>query len=235
MPECQSTNDEVSRLYADKAEMNGVVVVTDHQTAGRGQRGNTWESEAGLNLTFSVLLKPTFLGVQNQFLLNVISSLALIDFLKDHQVMDVKIKWPNDIYVQSKKISGILIENQINGNKLKTAVVGIGLNVNQEFFDNINATSLKLITNQEQHLSTSLIHLLEKIESRYLMLRSGNFQSLIQTYTQLMYWRGVLHTFVSNNQQFDGIIQGIDDQGQLVIDVEGKGKKFGIKQVVYVK
>lgn len=234
MPQCQSTNTEAIRLSADKAVNEGIVVVTDQQLAGRGQRGNVWETQPGMNLTFSVVLHPTFLRLQDQFLLNIATSLAISDFLK-HIGIDSWIKWPNDVMVGQQKICGILIENQLNGNKLAKSIVGIGLNVNQEQYNVPTATSLKLITGRAYDLSTLLTALLEKLEARYLMLRSGNIQKLTSLYEAVMYWKGEEHTFEANGIQFTGEICGIDSQsGELCIRVKDEIEKFGIKQVAYL-
>lgn len=234
MPECPSTNDEVRRLYADKADLNGAVMVTDHQTAGRGQRGNRWEATSGLNLTFSVMLRPAFLRLQDQFLLNVIASLALAELLADLGI-EAKIKWPNDVMIEERKISGILLENQVSGNKLQYSIVGIGLNVNQEHFNIPTATSLKQCTGNTHHLASLLSLLLEKLEVYYLMLRSGQNTKLLTEYERRMYWRGEKHSFATNNLNFTGEIHGIDQStGALCMLVDGEQKKFEVKQVVYL-
>src|SRR5690349_7854438 len=146
MPECHSTNDEASRLIESSSHVvEGTVVITDSQTSGRGQRGNTWITEPGKNLTFSLLMKPTFLNAQDQFLLNKAFSLGLYDYLNATLQATVKIKWPNDMVVNDKKICGILIENQIQGQNIQNSIVGIGLNVNQENFSIPTATSMKVL------------------------------------------------------------------------------------------
>lgn len=234
MPQCQSTNSEAIAMCTNTAVMEGTVIVTDHQLAGRGQRGNTWESSEGMNLTFSIILNLTFLRLQDQFLLSIITSLAIHDFLTALGV-DSKIKWPNDVLVGEKKICGILVENQVNGDKLTNSIVGIGLNVNQEHLPIATATSLKQITNKEYDLSILLSALLEKLEARYLMLRSGNFAKLISLYETQMYWKGDERNFSANGINFSGAICGVDSSsGQLCIRTNDEIKKFGIKQVAYL-
>ncbi len=234
MPQCQSTNSVAIEMCSDKAVMEGTVIVTDHQLAGRGQRGNTWQSDSGMNLTFSVILNPVFLRLSDQFLLNVISALAISDFLMELGT-HAKIKWPNDVMVGENKISGILIENQVNENKIKHAIVGIGLNVNQEHLPIEAATSLKQITHQEYELSILLSVLLEKLEARYLLLRSGKYETLMASYESLLYWKGAEHTFSSNGKNFKGEICGVDsNSGHLCIQTKNEIIKFGIKQVAYL-
>lgn len=234
MPQCQSTNSEAIGMCSNKAVMEGTVIVTDHQLAGRGQRGNTWQSDEGKNLTFSVILNPTFLRLQDQFLLSIITSLAINDFL-DALGVNSKIKWPNDVMVGEKKICGILVENQVNGNKLTNSIIGIGLNVNQEHLPIGTATSVKQITSKEYDLSILLTSLLEKLEARYLMLRSGNHSTLITRYESLMYWKGEEHSFSANGLNFRGEICGVDsNSGQLCIRTTDETIQFGIKQVTYL-
>lgn len=234
VPECHSTNSEAILLTDDNSIGDGTVVVTNNQLSGRGQRGNVWNAQPGKNLTFSIILKPSFLGAQSQFLLNIVISLALHDFLLDHGVPSPKIKWPNDILVDGKKISGILIENQVKGNKITNSIIGVGLNINQESFPYSSATSLKSITNEEYDLSASLIKVLEKIEARYLVLRSGNQKLLVENYESHMFWRGEQHSFFANEKNFQGVIKGLARGGQLEIETENGLMNFGIKEVKYI-
>lgn len=139
LDEAASTNDEV------RSRGVGGVVVARRQSAGRGQRGNTWSSAAGQNLTFSMLLDTSFLPAAGQFLLSEVVALAVVDALASFGVTAM-VKWPNDIYVDSRKIAGILIENDIRGERLWRSVVGVGLNVNQTTFpaELPNPTSMRL-------------------------------------------------------------------------------------------
>eukprot|EP01137_Pigoraptor_chileana_P015025 Opistho-2@5140 len=108
-----------------------MVIITDNQTAGRGQRGNVWEASIGENLTFSLILKPNFLKASEQFQLNVAVSLGVLDCLSEYIDEDLKVKWSNDIYFQNQKMGGILIENTLQGYQIGYSVIGIGLNINQ--------------------------------------------------------------------------------------------------------
>ena len=149
----KSTNHYLDNLEPTPAE--GRVIMTTNQTGGVGQQGNVWESEAGKNLTFSLLLKPTFLPIASRFMLTKAISIAILDFLKQELPdQEVYIKWPNDIYFKNKKIAGILIKNEIKGMMMGTSIIGIGLNVNQESFDeNLpNPISMKMITGKDYDL-----------------------------------------------------------------------------------
>src|SRR5882757_1221638 len=125
VPECHSSNTLLYELNDSSPLPEGTVVITDNQTAGRGQRGNIWETDPGLNITFSLLLKPGFLAAKNQFRLNMAVSLAVAEGLKRYVSSEVKLKWPNDIFISNKKIGGILIENQLQGMSLSESIVGV--------------------------------------------------------------------------------------------------------------
>jgi len=241
MPECHSTNDEASRLIESSNVLEGTLVITNHQTAGRGQRGNTWVSEAGKNLTFSLLIKPSFLPVKDQFYLNMAISLGLIDYLSAALKAEVKIKWPNDIIVSDKKICGILIENHVHGQHIPHIIVGIGLNVNQIFFSISTATSMTLQKGGEFLLEQVLPDLLGCLETRYLQLRSGNFEELNRAYHSLLYWIGEKHFFSTTSQsppiggEFEGTITGVDELGKLKVETEQGTRTFGVKEVGFIK
>lgn len=135
-----STNIHLTQLAQDNNLPEGTVVNAAFQTHGKGQRNNSWEAEKGMNITFSVLYKPHFLPLSKHFLLSKAISLGVFDYL-NCICAEVKVKWPNDIYVGNKKIAGILIENSIKGNNIYQSVIGIGININQSNFSTLNATS----------------------------------------------------------------------------------------------
>ena len=143
LPECHSTNEEAQSLLNDQL-IEGTTIITTNQKKGKGQRGNVWESEPGQNATFSTILKPKFISPANQFLLHLISSLAIHDALFPILGKKMKIKWPNDIYYNDFKICGVLIENTIRGNRIEYAIIGIGININQTNFEHPNISSLKM-------------------------------------------------------------------------------------------
>jgi len=235
MPECHSTNDEASRLLQTRKSSEGTVIVTHHQTAGRGQRSNTWESDPGKNLTFSILLKPHFILAKDQFYLNICISVGLAEYLSEALSETVKIKWPNDILVKDKKLCGILIENHISGQQIQNSIVGIGLNVNQEKFVIEKAGSMKQMTGREFVLEVELQKLLEKIESRYLLLREGQTQKLFSDYLSQMYWLREKHVFSTFQKELEGIIIGVDEIGRLLIEMEDGVEVFGVKEVEFLR
>lgn len=229
VPECHSTNSEALKLLQSNAQVAaGTVIITDNQTAGRGQRGNTWESEAGKNLTLSIILKPTFLHPKDQFQLNIAVSLGLYDYLTS-QVTHVKIKWPNDMMLGDQKACGMLIENQISGQQIQSCIIGIGLNVNQESFSLPTATSMAIKKGHAFELNEAFAELLQRVEARYLQLRSKI--NLKEEYVAALYGAGEKRSFKSGDEVFEGMISGIDSAGLLEVKV-GEGKRyFNLKQI----
>jgi BirA family transcriptional regulator, biotin operon repressor / biotin---[acetyl-CoA-carboxylase] ligase len=235
VPECHSTNTLALQLSQNPSMAEGTVVITNNQTAGRGQRGNTWESAPGMNLTFSVILRPAFLAVQDQFYLTIAASLALYDYLRAKTGDTIAIKWPNDILVHEKKICGILIENQIQGPRFIAAVAGIGLNVNQPHFNTGTATSIRQIIYADTDLETALHALLEHFEARYLQLRQQDYQALQAEYLSRLYARNERRTFSADETTFEGAIQGVDESGRLGVETPSGLKYFGIKEISFLR
>jgi BirA family transcriptional regulator, biotin operon repressor / biotin---[acetyl-CoA-carboxylase] ligase len=209
------------------------VVITANQTAGRGQRGSTWQSEPGMNLTFSVILKPTFLSIKNIFYLNVFSALAVHDYVAEKGCPRVFIKWPNDIYVNEKKLGGILVENQLKGNELNCTVVGIGLNINQQRFDVDIASSMSNMLGRQFELQEELEILLSIIEARYLQLRQNKLSALMEDYLRVLYWLNEMHSFSANGDVFEGTICGVDQSGKLRVRINGEERLYGVKEIGY--
>lgn len=236
LPSCQSTNDEASALIVQTDPAEGTLVITDNQTAGRGQRGNQWEAQSGQNLTFSLILKPSFLTATEQFWLNMAISLGIYDTLQPLVGNSLRIKWPNDIYVADQKLGGILIENTLHGYGIAWSIVGIGLNVNQTEFGYSTATSLQLQAPlpNTYDLPGLLGRLCETLEQRYLQLRSGNRDTLKINYLQILYRFQEEHGFESEGHFFRGIIIGVDDTGRLAIADDGKVRYFGFKEVSFL-
>lgn len=235
MPECHSTNDEALQLFRAGKGVEGLVVITNSQTSGRGQRNNTWESEPGKNLTFSILLTPHFLLAKDQFYLTICISSAIAEYLKETFGEAVKIKWPNDLMVGDRKVCGILIENQLSGQQIQSCVVGIGLNVNQKKFDSEKASSMKHLSGREFSLTDELPKILEKIEARYLMLRQGQTQKLKSEYLSQMYWIRETHVFSAFENEFEGMITGVDEIGRLCVTMKECVKVFGVKEVQFLR
>lgn len=241
LPSCQSTNDIMSQLLQEGNLLEGQLVWTLHQTAGRGQRGNSWEAAAGQNLTFSILLKPSFLKASEQFALSTATALALKKGLDSFlpQSSPILLKWPNDLFVGDKKLGGILIENQLRKSHLEAAVVGVGINVNQRGFEHDRATSLSIITQQEHELPAVLEKILHCLEQYYLMLKARQYTVLRKQYHQALYasgkW-GVYEDLRGNTpKMFNGKIRGVDLLGRLCIEKQsGDIDAFAMKEVKMV-
>jgi BirA family biotin operon repressor/biotin-[acetyl-CoA-carboxylase] ligase len=237
VPECHSTNTLALQLCQQPSTPEGTVVITNNQTAGRGQRGNSWEAQPGMNLTFSILLKPVFLDLKDQFYLNMIISLGIHDYLVTKKISNSHIKWPNDVMVGRKKLCGILIENQIQGSRFTNSVAGVGININQQNFTNDTATSLSIVTGTEYILQDELEQLLQKIEARYLQLRQNSHAKIKSDYLNALYWKGETHQFASHGESFSGVIQGIDDAGRLNVQRSDthEVKSFDLKEISYLQ
>lgn len=233
VPECHSTNTIALQFTQKPSATEGTVVITDHQTAGRGQRGNFWEAEPGMNLTFSIIFKPFFLPAREQHFLTIMTSLAVRDYLLSRIAEPVSIKWPNDILIDNKKVCGILIENQVQGPQIMSTVAGIGLNVNQTEFGIDKTTSLKLLTQTVTPLNEALETLLSCIEGRYLQLRQQKYDGLMKEYLDCLYWRNEKHIFSSGNMNFEGTIESIGEDGGLLIRTDEGIRSFQVKELVF--
>ncbi|MDR2650768.1 MAG: biotin--[acetyl-CoA-carboxylase] ligase, partial [Prevotellaceae bacterium] len=226
--ETESTND-LAHAAVNNNEPNGTVFVADNQTKGRGQRKNVWESEPFKNLTFSVILYPNFLKVEEQFLLSKAISVAIVDLLKECG-LSATIKWPNDIYVGDKKITGILIENNIIGSRIVSSIVGVGLNVNQRIFvsDAPNPTSIAIELNKEFDRKTLLERLLFLFEQRYKSLAERDYYELEKAYFSHLYHNDGFYSYTSGENKFDAKIIGISNIGELLLETtNGEQRKFG--------
>ncbi len=232
-----STNAHLMELLDSSDIEEGTVVWVDEQTQGKGLQDNTWESEIGKNLTFSIALHPSFLEPSSQFQLSKMISLALIDFLQQKYPSDLwKIKWPNDIYFDKRKIAGILIENKIIGNEYDTAIVGVGLNINQkEFFSSApNPVSLIQVSGKEYDLQESIQELFTCIAIRYSQLQKqpaliddDYLKNLLQFQTWAKY--KYLHT------EIKGCITGVDMYGYLQIETSNnKYLSCDLKEIKYL-
>lgn len=193
------------------------IIITRDQINGRGQNTNKWESERGKNLTFSILLKPHFIKISNQFLITQVLSLGIYDYLSKY-IKDVFVKWPNDIYVKKNKICGVLINNKLIGREFSFSICGIGLNVNQTSFDfALNPTSMKLESNVEFKIEDVLIELLNCIQNRYNRLKYNKISDFKNEYiTKLLYYN-VWHDYEYNNIKIEAKIVDVNEFGHLVL------------------
>jgi len=234
LPHCHSTNDVARALDKSGKLKEGTVVMTDYQEKGKGQQGNVWASEDGKNLLFTLLLKPDEWPASRQFYLNALVSLALLRTVRSYlSQAKVEIKWPNDIYVNDRKIAGILIETTIKGAILESAFCGIGLNVNQAHFAIPTATSFSMESGEIFDREEILQNLLLTLEQAY-PLQEANLGALFTHYQQHLRWRNELRHFRIDNQEKKGTIQGVDEAGKLVLLTEEGLQTFGMKEVQYL-
>jgi len=182
--EIDSTNSE-ARRHLDHA-MEGTVWTASFQTNGRGQYTRRWESNKGLNLLATLLLRPVFLPANRQFLISKCTALAICDFLVTLD-LSPRIKWPNDIYIGSNKICGILIEHQLSGNNLTSSIIGFGMNINQTQFQGApKPTSIALETGVQHNVDVILAQVLQEIQKWYQTLRDGNSGKIDRSYDKLL-------------------------------------------------
>lgn len=233
-----STNHyAISEIKANDLE-EGTVIFAHGQSEGRGQMGTVWESNYGENILLSIVLKPIDVLPLKQFILNKIIALAVFDFIKKELPnQKVSIKWPNDIYVNQQKIAGILIQNILVGPIISASVVGIGINVNQiKFSENLNATSMKMVSNQDFDIINILPNLFNCVENWYLKLQNRDNFIIDHHYLSHLYLKGVLSKYKrQNGDTFDGVILGIDEMGKLKVEVDGVVELFDLKEIGFWK
>lgn len=240
-----STNSALREALADQtmgALPEYFTIVAAYQLAGRGQQGNSWESEAGKNLLFSTLLHPEFLNPKNQFLLSQIVSLALVNLLEQYAPEEpFSIKWPNDIYWKERKICGILIEHTIQGESLSDSIVGVGLNVNQKEFPDYlpNPCSLIQIIGIENDLNECLIRLMSSLRRLYESLREGDplvIAKLEKQYHRALYrGDGKLYPFRDAGGAFKARILRVEEGGRLwLVRENGTEQGYLFKEVEFL-
>lgn len=231
-----STNDYAKKLLGENRPPEGTLITARSQTKGRGQAGSKWQAAAGLNITASIVLYPTFLTADKQFFLNMAVSLAVKELCEELTNDEIRIKWPNDIYHRDNKLAGILIENTISGSHLSSAIIGVGLNVNQTTFDPAlpNPTSIQLITEEVRSIDKATRRLCVYIEKFYLQLRQQHFNFLDKGYMVSLYRYHQTATYRKDKQEFKGQITGVTKEGKLIIESNGKDLKFGMKEIEYL-
>ncbi|BDD07982.1 biotin--[acetyl-CoA-carboxylase] ligase [Fulvitalea axinellae] len=237
LPECDSTNSVANELIRQGKARHGDVVVAVAQTAGRGQRGNGWESGPGQNLTLSLTVSPDFIQVTEQFDLSVLTALSIRDLLVSYFPPEwVKVKWPNDVYVESGKISGTLIENTLKGREIDFAVVGIGLNVNQRDFQTPNAVSMASLCGQEFDLNEIMGGLCRNFARRFVEAERGGTESQLREYLDCLYWIGEARKFrnTATGEVFEGTITGVGPMGELKMKIRNVERLFDVKGVEFL-
>lgn len=239
LPETDSTNSYAITMLKNVNCMEGTVVYTANQTKGKGQRGNAWIADPSMNITLSLILKPVFLTAKKAFYLSKITALALHDVLTENLnagQFDIKIKWPNDILVNGKKIAGVLLENSLVENKINWTVVGIGLNVNQSQFNELTgATSLKLCDGAQRNVEAVMDALFVHFEKWYLKLKQNKFEEINNHYHRHLFGMNSKTLFQNHNGQFAALVLGVNENGLLRLETDDKTEKsYEIKEVSFV-
>ena len=236
--------DNACGLWSKHGESGFVVVTARHQTAGRGQRGNTWCSNAGENLLFSILVCPgERLKVTEQFLLSQAVALSLHEAMR-HFGIETRLKWPNDIYVGKRKLAGILLELDYAGAFVEQAIIGIGINVNQETFPPMERVpvSMKMLWKAENGMQIQdfiiddvLDAVLHAFEKFYNELKHGNKECIATEYGKLLLGMNERRTFIDGVGHFDAVIQDIESDGHLILRRnDGSTGRYAFKEVEMV-
>lgn len=236
-PVLGSTNTHMINLLASGEPMDEFcVVMTEEQSAGRGQGSNRWSSRTGKNLTFSILLLPD-IPASDHFYLNMCVSLGVMRAVATY-TGGAQVKWPNDIYVSDRKICGILIESSIKGGHIIRSVAGIGINVNQDEFEEWvpNPTSVRLETGSETDIIAILDETVRYIAGYCSMMRGGQKAAILDEYHENMYLRGCKAIFEDADGRFEGTIKGCTEGGLLEIErTDGSMSRYAFKEVKYVR
>ena len=236
LDETSSTNTELKLLQQKNPLPEGSMVMTEFQTSGRGQAGNSWYSGKGKNLLFSFLLYPRFIQAKDQFIISRIVSLAIIRVLQQY-TENITIKWPNDIYWNDKKIAGILIENSLMGQHIEYTIVGIGLNVNEDDFPTHlpNPVSVKQITGDVFDREILLLLLRYEFLMLYQSVESGEVAPIEREYMRHLYRKDGPHWFTDAEGRFKAAIKTVLPSGHLVLETypDKEERTFAFKEVSF--
>ena len=242
LDETDSTNRFLTTLCNEQSDpvRELTVVHAEYQSAGKGQRGNSWESAAGANLLFSFVLYPQGVPARAQFILSQLLSLAIRNEL-NRRVGEVTIKWPNDIYWRDKKMCGILIENTLEGSGIGRCVCGVGVNVNQTDFvsDAPNPVSLRQVSGQEYCRHTLLADIMRRFAADYTKLLTDGVEACVDDvsarYASALYRREGFHAYADAAGTFSARIVRVEPDGQFVLqDTEGGLRSYLFKEVSYI-
>lgn len=228
-----STNNYAANLAKENKIAHGTVILADEQTAGKGQRGAVWVSKPGENLLFSLYLQPDNLSVERQVTLNKLVALALIELLRKIGI-SATIKWPNDIYVKDQKIAGILIENQLRASRIFSSIIGIGLNVNQMDFSNLQATSIKKCTGEFAPMDSIVFQLIHSLNEQFGRLINEGNGSVDEDYLANLYRLNESAMYEDDKGLFQGIVRGVDESGKLLVEKEGELSAYDLKEIRFI-
>jgi len=230
-----STNNYTANLLKIGKIEHGTVILADEQTSGKGQRGASWHSKAGENLLLSVFVVPDNLSVDQQVVLTHFASVCMVEILRKIG-LSAKIKWPNDIYINDHKIAGILIENTISAGKISNSIIGIGMNVNQMDFDDIIATSIKKEKGEYYPIESVVLFLIDELNRNWDNAKFPENENLKNQYLENLYLKNIEACFEDVEGQFFGEINGISDEGLLLVTKKGSANpvKYDLKELKFI-
>ncbi len=227
--ETTSTNDFLRRQTA-----TNIVATAEFQTRGRGQGANTWESEAGKNLLFSIKISPSDILARDQFILSMAGALALKTALEP--LARCTLKWPNDIYWRDRKISGTLIETTVSGRRVQDCIFGVGINVNQQVFHAApNPVSLRRITGRDTDREALLDDILRQFERRVISLTEADFPAVRSEYNDSLFRRAERHAYIDARGPFEAEILRVEPSGRIVlIDAANALRSYTLGELRFV-
>ncbi len=235
--ETDSTNSELRRLMNHEQIENLFMLTAGFQTAGRGQVGNKWESNRDENLLMSIIMRPKQLDVRQQYLLSMAISSAVARAVR-HIVDNVRMKWPNDVYVDNKKLGGILIENTLRGTLIADSIMGLGLNVNQTLFvsDAPNPISLQMLTNKSHSIQSLAQSIQQEMAIALNLVDNEQFDTIHDEYISLLYRAdGNMYLYADANGTFEARIVGVEPDGHLILaDKHNKIRRYAFKEVEFI-
>lgn len=228
-----STNEKLKSLTP--APPHGTCIMAGQQMAGRGHAGNTWHSEAGKNLLLSVYAEPEGLPATRQFLITCIAALTLAGVAENESGKTIHIKWPNDIYLENRKLAGLLIENTICGDGVRSSIIGIGLNVNQTVFPESlpNPVSLLQADGKTRDPLELVLKIREGLMEGFRKATPDRYPTLMQRYHDKLYQINREASYRIDGTETQATIRGVDEFGRLRLEVEGRERLYGFKEVEY--
>jgi len=235
--EVDSTNLHAQRMLKKQKVGEGTVINAKHQTHGRGQMGTKWYSGEGLNLTFSVILFPKFLTLEKQFYLSKVIAIGMVEAIEKLSIFNVKIKWPNDIYLGKDKVAGILIENSVRGQEIEHSIVGVGININEQDFGiyGLGATSLSMEAGELIETGHLLQSLLKSMQKWYLMLRAEKYFEIDDAYHHRLLNYNQWAYYEKDDQVIKAKLVGVKNYGNVVLENEiGDLSEYGLKELKFI-
>lgn len=236
LEEVTSTNDYLKELLSNiKPLPEATAIMTNHQTKGKGQRGSSFLSNPGETLTMSFVLYPTDFNILQSFNLNMLVCLGIQHWASE-LLPGVQIKWPNDIYVNNRKLGGVLIENQLSGSQIRSSVIGIGINIKQQAFpeaiqDKASSLHLEDPTTQPQPLEHYGLSLLYAILALYKRIDLQDTAQLLDAYNNGLFRKGLSAQYEIEGKTYLGVLQGVDSNGKLKVLINDQQRLFDLKEI----